>query len=38
MYKAIADNRISEAHFVHFFLRDKLPNQGNDIKELMELI
>jgi hypothetical protein len=33
-----ACTRIKEAHFVHFFLKDKLPNKGEDIKPLQEAI
>ena len=33
-----ANNRISECHFVHFFLKDKLPNRGEDVNALMEEI
>jgi hypothetical protein len=29
-----ACTRVREAHFVHFFLKDKLPNRGEDIKQL----
>jgi hypothetical protein len=31
-----ANTRIEECHFVHFFLKDKLPNGGEDINELMK--
>jgi len=30
-----ANSNITECHFVHFFLRSKLPNKGNNIDELM---
>jgi len=30
-----ANNKITECHFVHFFLRSKLPNNGENIDELM---
>ena len=33
-----ANSRIKECHFVHFFLRDKLPNRGENVKQLMEII
>ena len=29
-----ACTRVREAHFVHFFLKDKLPNRGEDIEQL----
>lgn len=31
-----ANTRIKECHFVHFFLKDKLPNRGENIEELMK--
>jgi hypothetical protein len=34
LYKGIEDNCIEACHFVHFFLRDKLPNKGEDIERL----
>lgn len=33
-----ANSRIKECHFVHFFLKDKLPNRGENVKELMDSI
>jgi hypothetical protein len=30
-----ANTKIKECHFVHFFLKDKLPNRGENVKELM---
>lgn len=33
-----AHNNISDCHFVHFFLKDKLPNRGEDVATLMEQI
>lgn len=33
-----ANNRIEECYFVHFFLKDLLPQQGENIEELMKLI
>ena len=35
LYTAIAKERINEAHFVHFFLKDKLPNRGENVEQLM---
>jgi len=35
LYTAIDNDKIKEANFVHFFLKDKLPNRGENIKELM---
>ena len=34
LYKGIEDPLIDACHFVHFFLRDKLPNRGEDIERL----
>lgn len=31
-----ANTRIKECHFVHFFLKDKLPNRGENIQELLK--
>lgn len=36
LYSAV-DN-IKECHFVHFFLKDKLPNGGENVEELMKSI
>lgn len=33
-----ANPKISECHFVHFFLKDKLPDRGENVKQLMEQI
>lgn len=33
-----ANTNISECHFVHFFLKDKLPNNGENVHQLMETI
>jgi hypothetical protein len=30
------NNRINECHFVHFFLKDKLPNRGENVDQLMK--
>ena len=30
-----ANVKIKDCHFVHFFLKDKLPNSGENVKELM---
>jgi len=31
-----ANNRIKECNFVHFFLKDHLPNRGENVEELMK--
>lgn len=36
LYTAIPNDKIKEAHFVHFFLKDKLPNKGENVGVLME--
>lgn len=33
-----ANKHIDKCHFVHFFLKDKLPNSGENVDELMEMI
>ena len=38
LYKGIEDNRLSEAFFVHFFLKDLLPERGENVSTLMEAI
>ena len=38
LFTALPDQRIKEAHFVHFFLKDKLPNRGENVTELMERV
>ena len=36
LYKGVKDDKIPEAHFIHFFLKDKLPNGGENVKALMK--
>ena len=31
-------DKIKECHFIHFFLKDKLPNKGENVEQLMEII
>jgi hypothetical protein len=38
LYKGIEDSCLKDTHFVHFFLKDLLPNRGENIKELLEHI
>ena len=38
LFTAIPDDKIKEAHFVHFFLKDKLPNAGENVEQLMEIV
>jgi len=35
LFTGIGMNRIKECNFVHFFLKDKLPNRGENVEELM---
>ena len=36
LYKGVKDEHIPEANFIHFFLKDKLPQQGENIEQLMK--
>ena len=38
LYKGVKDDKVKEAHFVHFFLKDHLPNRGENVKELMKAV
>ena len=38
LFTAIPNDKIKEAYFVHFFLKDKLPNGGENVDELMEAV
>lgn len=38
LFKGIKDDKVKEAYFVHFFLKDKLPNRGENVKELMSMV
>jgi len=38
LFSALEQGKISEAHFVHFFMRHKLPQNGECIEELMNAI
>lgn len=38
LYKGVMDSCMSDSHFVHFFLKDKLPGRGENVEELMELV
>jgi len=33
-----ANTKIKECHFVHFFLKDKLPNHGENVEELRKIV
>jgi hypothetical protein len=36
LYKGVKDEEIPKANFVHFFLKDKLPQQGENVEQLMK--
>jgi len=38
LYSALQPGRINECNFVHFFLKDKLPNRGEDVASLMKTV
>lgn len=38
LFSAIPEERIRQANFVHFFLKDKLPARGENVKQLMEMV
>jgi hypothetical protein len=37
LYTAIPDDKIKDCHFVHFFLKDKLPAAGENVEELKRI-
>lgn len=38
LYKGIEDEKLKDAYFIHFFLKDKLPNRGENIEQLLDTI
>jgi hypothetical protein len=38
LFTGIEMDKIKECHFVHFFLKDKLPNRGENVDELLKVI
>jgi hypothetical protein len=38
LYKGVEDKYLKDAHFIHFFLKDLLPNKGEDVKEILKII
>ena len=38
LYGALVPGKVEQAHFVHFFLRDHLPNKGEDVAELVKTL
>lgn len=35
LYKGVRDEYLKDAYFIHFFLKDKLPNGGENVAQLM---
>jgi len=38
LYKGIQDRYLKDCYFIHFFLRDHLPNKGEDFEELLKSV
>lgn len=38
LYKGIEDKYLKDAYFIHFFLKDKLPDRGENVEQLLESI
>ena len=38
LYTAVSNDDIKKANFVHFFLKDKLPNKGENVEELRKIV
>jgi len=38
LYTTVNDEDLKKAHFIHFFLKDKLPQRGENVEQLMEII
>lgn len=38
LYTAVEDKYLKDAHFIHFFLKDLLPDRGEDVKEIFKKI
>ena len=38
LFKGIDDRHLPEARFIHFFLKDLLPEHGENVTKLMEAI
>ena len=38
LYTGIKPEATKQAYFVHFFLKDKLPNRGENVEELMKAV
>ena len=35
LYSGVEDKYLKDAHFIHFFLKDKLKNKGDDVEQLV---
>ena len=38
LYTAIPNEYLKQSHFIHFFLKDKLPNRGENVEELKRIV
>lgn len=38
LYTTVEEKHLKEAYFVHFFLKDKLPNRGENVDQLRKMI
>ena len=38
LFTAVEEDKIPDAHFIHFFLKDKLPNRGENVEQLKKQI
>ena len=38
LFTGIEMNKVKECNFIHFFLKDKLPNAGENVEELMKYV
>lgn len=38
LFKGIDDAQIPKAYFIHFFLKDLLPQRGENVADLMKVI
>ena len=36
LYSGVHMEMLKDAHFIHFFLKDKLPERGENVEELMK--
>ena len=38
LFNALPHKRMKQCHFLHFFHKDIIPNEGENIEELMRLV